>query len=71
MAHKAHKPTAKDSQGFAKYIADGPRSDLAYEAYSEMRKLGCEHPWLLDNPYFQALQDTAYARFLATFEAQQ
>lgn len=41
----------------------------AFEAFAAMRRLVQTEPGLLDNKYFRALQDTAYARFLMNFEA--
>lgn len=41
----------------------------AYEAYSALQRTACREPGLLQNEHFKALQDTAYARFLARFEA--
>lgn len=44
-------------------------ADEAYEAYAALRRAACEQPMLTANKYFLALQDTAHARFLLTFEA--
>jgi len=41
----------------------------AFDAYAAMRRLACQEPALIDNPYFQAAQDSAYARFLALWDA--
>ena len=41
----------------------------AWQAYRAMQRLACGEPHLLDNEYFKALQDTAYARFLLNLEA--
>lgn len=41
----------------------------AFEAFAALRRLACSEPGLVDNKYFRALQDTAYARFLINFEA--
>ena len=43
--------------------------DEAYRAYAALRRLAQSEPDLTENDYFTALQDTAYARFLLTFEA--
>lgn len=43
--------------------------DDAYKAYAAMRRIAQAEPHLASNDYFTALQDTAYARFLLTFEA--
>lgn len=48
---------------------DSAEVDEAYEAFAALRKAACSDPALLENKYFKALQDTAYARFLARFEA--
>lgn len=41
----------------------------AYSAYTALRMAAADQPGLLLNPYFLALQDTAYARFHILFEA--
>ena len=43
--------------------------NAAFEAYAALRREADYDPCLLDNPYFTALQDTAYARFLMLWEA--
>jgi len=43
--------------------------DAAFEAFASLRRLAQSEPRLVDNPYFCALQDTAYARFYMNFEA--
>lgn len=48
---------------------DHAEADKAFEAFAELRKLAQAKPHLLDNSYFTALQDTAYARFFLNFEA--
>lgn len=53
---------------FPKYRVKRDRADLAYEAYQALQLAVRERPNLIQNEYFTALQDTAYARFLATFE---
>jgi len=45
------------------------KADMAFAAYQAMRGAAASEPALLDNPYFIALQDTAYARFLLAFGA--
>lgn len=40
----------------------------AYAAYSALRRAAQYDPGLLENEYFTALQDTAYARFIRAFE---
>lgn len=51
------------------YKVNGAEADEAFEAYAAMRRAACAEPYLVDNKYFRALQDTAYARFLMHFEA--
>lgn len=45
------------------------KADMAFAAYQAMRHAAASNPALLDNPYFIALQDTAYSRFRLAFEA--
>jgi hypothetical protein len=40
----------------------------AFDAYAALRRLERDEPKLRDNPHFQALVDTAYARFRASYE---
>ena len=51
------------------YLIDSAEVQRAFDAFSPLRKAACAEPHLATNPYFTALQDTAYARFLAVFEA--
>lgn len=46
------------------------KANEAYEAHVALVQLETAHPNLSRNPYFQALRDTAYARFRAALEAQ-
>lgn len=48
---------------------DMPAADAAYAAHAALIGLEAERPDLARNPYFQALRDTAYARFRAAFHA--
>jgi hypothetical protein len=41
----------------------------AYEAYAAMQRLACSEPALLENEYFRAAQDGAYARFMVAYNA--
>lgn len=41
----------------------------AYEAYAAMQRLAASEPSLLDNEYFLAAQDGAYARFMVAYNA--
>jgi len=45
--------------------------DEAYQAFAALRRAAQADPGLVENSYFTALQDTAYARFLLAFEAMQ
>lgn len=49
---------------------DRPKADAAYEAHVALIQLETAHPHLASNPYYQALRDTAYARFRAAMEAE-
>lgn len=40
-----------------------------FEAYAALRRLQIAEPKLAGNAHFQALVDTAYARFRALYEA--
>ncbi len=51
------------------YRIDEAQVEDAYQAFSALRRLACAEPGLTSNPFFTALQDTAYARFLSNFEA--
>jgi len=51
------------------YRIDSAEVEEAYQAY-RATQLACQiNPGLTENKYFKAIQDTAYARFLLTFEA--
>jgi hypothetical protein len=50
-------------------LIDEAEVNESFEAFASMRRLAQAEPHLLDNKYFRALQDTAYARFLLNFEA--
>ncbi len=41
----------------------------AYQAFAAMRRQACAEPHLLENDFYKALQDTAYAHFLLHLEA--
>lgn len=51
------------------YRIDAQQVEDAYRAFAATKKAIQADPSLLENEYFKALQDTAYARFLAVFEA--
>lgn len=69
MARKGNTQPPSDSQGVPAYRVREEHVNLAYEAYSALQKTAAGQPYLLSNDYFKALQDTAYARFRAAFEA--
>jgi hypothetical protein len=48
---------------------DMPAADAAYQAHTALIEIETKRPDLRGNPYFQALRDTAYARFRAAFHA--
>ena len=41
----------------------------AYEAYAALQRLAASEPALLENEYFRAAQDGAYARFMVAYNA--
>lgn len=41
----------------------------AYEAYAALQRLAASEPDLLENEYFKAVQDAAYARFMVVYNA--
>lgn len=51
------------------YKIDSQQVEDAYQAFAVLQIAAKERPELRANKYFMALQDTAYARFLLTFEA--
>jgi hypothetical protein len=51
------------------YKINSQQVEDAWQAYRALQLAACENTALLENKYFLALQDTAYARFLMTFEA--
>lgn len=50
------------------YTFDASQIDVAFDAYRVLQKAMRDDPSLAQNPYFTALVDTAYARFLGLFE---
>lgn len=58
--HPAQVPT---------YGIDPNEVDAAYEAYAALQRASADSPGLLDNKYWLALQDTAFARFYLNFKA--
>lgn len=51
------------------YRIDAQEVEDAYQAFAALRRAAQAEPQLIENKYFRALQDTAYARFLLNFEA--
>jgi hypothetical protein len=51
------------------YLVDTCEAEEAWEAYKALQLAARDNPGLVQNKYFRALQDTAYARFLMNFEA--
>jgi hypothetical protein len=51
------------------YRIDEQEVEASWQAYRATQLAVCQNPGLLENKYFLALQDTAYARFLMNFEA--
>ncbi len=51
------------------YQIDSAEVEEAYQAFAALRRAAQSEPAMVENKYFQALQDTAYARFLLLFEA--
>lgn len=47
---------------------DMPAADAAYAAHVALIELEAARPDLSGNPYWNALRDTAFARFRAAFE---
>lgn len=45
------------------------QAELAFAAFAALRRLAQSEPHLIENEYFTALQDSAYARFRLRFEA--
>ena len=43
-------------------------ADAAFEAYAALRRTEVARPELRDNAHWEALRDTAFARFRAAFE---
>lgn len=64
---RRNPPAVQDS--IPTFRIDSEQVELAYQAYAATRRAAQEEPGLVENPYFTALQDTAYARFLLNFEA--
>lgn len=54
---------------FPTYKIDAEQVSEAYAAYAGLCFLETMRPDLTKNEYFSALKDTAFARFLSTYEA--
>jgi hypothetical protein len=64
-----NNPSQDGAQPIPVYQIDAAEVEAAYGAFAALRKAVRRDPALLENAYFEALQDTAYARFLLLFEA--
>ncbi|MCW1431380.1 hypothetical protein [Novosphingobium sp. JCM 18896] len=51
------------------YVIEEDEVDASFQAFAALRRAAQAEPSLVENKYFKALQDTAYARFLLNFEA--
>lgn len=51
------------------YKIDAQEVEDAWQAYRATQLAASSNPALIENKYFRAIQDTAYARFLLNFEA--
>jgi len=70
MAQPSSNQTPVDSQAPVPiYLVDTVQADAAWDAFKAVQLTAARNPSLLANPYFTALQDAAYARFRAVFEA--
>ena len=49
----------------------GFEAGAAYEAYAALARFEAMEPVISENPYWRALRETAYARFLMLYEAGQ
>ena len=64
MARNSNTSPKWDSQPVTSAMVED-----AYQAYAATQIAARNNPALVDNPYFCAIQDTAYARFVLTFDA--
>ena len=62
-------PGKTGTQPIPVYQIDAAQVEDAYQAFAALRKAAQVDPVLTENAYFTALQDTAFARFMLTFEA--
>lgn len=51
------------------YKIDAAEVEAAWLAFATIKRAISDDPKLIQNPYFMALHDTAYARFALNFEA--
>lgn len=68
LAERRNIPGIRPGQVPA-YVIDAAEVEEAYQAFAALRRATQSEPQLVENKYFTALQDTAYARFLLNFEA--
>lgn len=70
MARPSSNRTPKDSQApVPVYAVSLEQADAAFAAYNAVCIAARDTPSLIGNPYYEALRDTAYARFMGVFEA--
>lgn len=66
---RPNNPPGAGPQPIPTYRINADEVEEAYQAFSAMRRMAMSEPSLVSNKYFTALQDTAFARFLMTYEA--
>ena len=59
----------RGAQAIPVYHINAGAVEDAYCAFAALRRLAAAEPHLTENPFFKALQDTAYSRFLLNFKA--
>lgn len=68
LAERRNKPGICPGQ-VPTFAFNAAEAEEAYWAFAALRRAAQADPQLVENKYFTALQDTAYARFLLNFEA--
>jgi len=66
---KITPPAPSPQEPIPTFAINADEVELAYQAFAALRRAAQADPALVENTYFCALQDTAYARFLMMFEA--
>lgn len=70
MARKRISANLSDSQApVPVYGVNIGQAEAAFAAYNAVCLAARDTPSLTGNPYYEALRDTAFARFMAVFEA--